>query len=134
MIVEKQVGIKIMPLPKMSNVIQVSPIETNSKEFIPDIKKKRKKKKHKTSDTSLLAYAEVLENLGERQEQVFEVIRRLRSCNNLMIQKELGLPINSITPRVNELRELGVVRLHKRDICPYTGRKVKFWKPLWWGI
>ena len=91
-------------------------------------------KKHRIQITSLKAYCDVLETLGERQQQVYEVIRRLKSCNNLMISKELGLPINSICPRTKELRDLGVVRAHKKEICPKTGRLTIYWKPRRWDF
>lgn len=91
------------------------------------------KMKHKTKITSILAYSQILEELGIRQTQVFRVVRELKSCNNLMISKKLNLPINSITPRVNELRKFGIVRQHKKELCPYTGRLTIFWKPLNWG-
>lgn len=83
--------------------------------------------------TSLLAYAEILGELGERQAQVYRVIRELKSCNNLMISKELNLPINSITPRVKELRDFGVVMQHKKAIGE-TGRLVIYWKPRRWDF
>ena len=95
---------------------------------------KKRKKKHKTKITSMLAYAFVLENLGERQALVYSVIKRLKSCNNFRIAKELSMPINRVTPRVKELRDLGVVRQHKVDLCEETGRKVIYWKPLWWDF
>jgi DNA-binding MarR family transcriptional regulator len=79
-------------------------------------------------DTSLLAYAEVLENLGERQMQVYKAISELGECSNTMIAEKLNLPISSITPRVNELRKKKAVRESHRDHCPITGRKVIFWK------
>ncbi len=93
-----------------------------------------KKKTHKTKITSLLAYAYVLENLGERQALVYAVIRRLKSVSNYKIAKKLNLPINRVTPRVNELRKLGVVMQHKKDMCPETNRLVIYWKPRWWDF
>lgn len=92
------------------------------------------KKKHKTKITSLLAYAYVLENLGERQALVYSVIRRLKSVSNFRIAKELNLPINRICPRVKELRDLGVVMQDKKDMCPDTNRLVIYWKPRWWDF
>lgn len=92
------------------------------------------KRKHKIQPTSLLAYEEVLENLGTRQVQVFVVIRELKSCNNLMISKKLNIPINSITPRVNKLRKFGIVFQHKKDKCPFTKRLTIFWKPRRWEL
>ncbi len=78
--------------------------------------------------TSIRAYGEVLETLGERQAQVYAVIRKLKSCNNQMICNFLGLPINSITPRVNELRKLHIVMMDKKDMCPYTKMLTCFWR------
>ncbi len=88
----------------------------------------RRKAKHKIMPTSLVAYAEVLENLGERQTQVYVVIRNLKSCNNQMIAEFLHLPINSITPRVNELRKLHIVMMDKKELCPYTKRLTCYWR------
>lgn len=88
----------------------------------------RRKAKHKTMPTSILAYTEVLENLGERQTQVYCVIRELKSCNNQMIANFLHLPINSITPRVNELRKQHVVMMDKKDLCPHTLRMTCYWR------
>jgi len=79
-------------------------------------------------DTSLLAYTEILENLGERQLQVYTAIAELGECSNTMLAEKLNLPISSITPRVGELRKKKVVRESHRDYCPLTGRKVIFWK------
>jgi len=87
-----------------------------------------RKRKPKTKPTSILAYYEVLENLGERQVEVYKVIRELESCNNTMIAKHLNLPINSITPRTNELRKYGVVMEDKKAICPYTKKLTIFWR------
>lgn len=79
-------------------------------------------------ETSLLAYVKVLENLGQRQIQVYRAIEELGECSNTMIAKKLNLPISSITPRVGELRKKKAVRESYRDYCPITGRKVIFWK------
>lgn len=76
--------------------------------------------------TSLLAFAEVLENLGERQVQVLKAIDQIEPCNNLMISEHLNLPINSVTPRVYELKNMGLVKEFKVDKCPYTGRTTIF--------
>jgi len=86
------------------------------------------KAKHKTMPTSLLAYSEVLNDLCLRQAQVYGVIRKLKSCNNQMIANSLRLPINSITPRVNELRKLHIVMMDKKELCPWTGRLTVWWR------
>lgn len=79
-------------------------------------------------ETSLLAYEEVLETLGERQSEVFAAIRYLGEADNLTISKYLNLPINSITPRTLELRAKKLVGVSKEGISPITHRKVIFWK------
>ena len=89
---------------------------------------RRMVKKYNVRETSILAYCEVLENLGERQQEVYKSIKELKSCSNSMISKYLNLPINCITGRVNELRKRGVVMQSKKDTCPITGKKVLFWK------
>ena len=100
-----------------------------------------RKRKHKSLPTSILAYAEVLENLGDKQNKVYAVIRRLGSCNNKMIARELNWDINSVTGRVNELCKDHIVMQSKKDYCPIVrqeenkDRLTVFWKirPVFWG-
>jgi len=76
--------------------------------------------------TSLLAYRS-LNNLGERQQQVFNVIKKLGKCSNIEISKILNLPINSITGRTNELMKNNLIECKEKKICTYTKRKVILW-------
>ena len=78
--------------------------------------------------TSLMAFADVLENLGERQLQVLKTIDKIEPCNNLMISDYLNLPINSITPRVKELRGKRLVIKSHVGKCPITNRPTIFWR------
>ena len=78
--------------------------------------------------TSLLSMPEVLENLGERQIQVYRAIQELGECSNTMIAKHIRLPINCVTGRVNELRRKKLVSEATKDNCPITGKKVIFWR------
>jgi len=80
------------------------------------------------SDTSLMAFDIVRQDLGDRQLQVYKTIKKLSYCNNQMISKYLSLPINSITPRCNELRKKGLIEFSHITNCPYTKHKSKFWK------
>jgi Mn-dependent DtxR family transcriptional regulator len=80
------------------------------------------------TETSLLAYSEVLETLGERQRLVYNAIKELGEADNLQISKYLNIPINSITPRVKELRDKKLVGVSKVDKSNITGRQVIFWK------
>ncbi len=86
------------------------------------------KKKHKIKITSLLSYADVLENLGDRQTEVYRTILKLRSCNSTMISQHLKLPINCVVPRVNELRKYSIVMEDKKARCPYTKKLTIFWR------
>ena len=88
--------------------------------------------KTKMRATSLTAFADILENIGERQMQVLKAFRKIQPASNLMISKYLGLPINSITPRVKELREYGIVIQDKVDTCEFTKRKVTYWRIKKW--
>ncbi len=82
--------------------------------------------------TSLIAFEEVLSKLGERQKLVLSAIKHLQPCSNLEISKFLGIPINSITPRCQELRKKNLVIYYKSDKCRYTGRLVNLYKiPEW---
>ena len=77
--------------------------------------------------TSRLAYDSIVESLGARQSDVYGAIKRFGEICNLQIAHELRLPINSITPRVKELRELGLVEeAAKRKSA--TGRTAIYWK------
>ena len=48
--------------------------------------------------------------------------------NNRQIAEILNLPINSITPRVNELVKLGKLVEHKKDKDPVTNRLTIYWR------
>lgn len=98
--------------------------ETNQM-VIPDV---TYKPKIKIQMTSLLAWADVLENLGERQRLVYKIIHDNQPINNTQISHAANLPINSIVPRTNELRKKGIVRLDHKGICPITGKLTMFWR------
>ena len=78
--------------------------------------------------TSLTAYDEVKTKLGEKQLQVYEVLKNLESANNMILAKKLGWEINRVTPRVLELREIGLVVQDCMRMCPITKRMTIFWR------
>lgn len=78
-------------------------------------------------DTSLLAYCDIKEELGARQQTILDVITYLGSCTNSEISKFSKLPINVVTPRVYELREKGCVVLDTKRFCKVTGRLAMAW-------
>jgi transcription initiation factor IIE alpha subunit len=64
--------------------------------------------------TSLEVYANVVKpNLGERQRQVLRVflLNRRKSFTNHELARELRMEINTVVPRVYELREKGLLVL-----------------------
>lgn len=83
--------------------------------------------KTRVRSTSIEAFHK-LEDLGARQRAVYQVIKFNGPICNLEVSHRLGLPINSITPRTNELVERGLVREARRDFVPETGRKAIYWE------
>lgn len=81
-----------------------------------------------TQQTSLMAYSEVSNNLGERQLLVYRGLKRMGCATNAMLSRILNIPINCVTPRIFELRELKLVGVAKVDFCQITGRKAIFWR------
>ena len=80
-------------------------------------------------DTSKLAYDEVSPSIGKKQALVLQTISKAkRPVNNQEIALHLALPINTVTPRTNELFSLEKVELAFKAVYPATGRKVCYWK------
>lgn len=96
---------------------------------------------HQTQDTSLIAYyGEVMESISNRHRDVLRVFGENPSMDftNAELAEELNLPINSVTPRVYELRGLDknvnvdpdnpiLVEAQVRK-CLVTGRTAKAWR------
>ena len=78
--------------------------------------------------TSIEAYKEILPELGHRQQIVLDVIACHPGMSNHDIARFLNWEINTITPRVNELRELGVVDYHSTKVDRVTNRNVMTWE------
>ncbi len=80
--------------------------------------------------TSLQAYDELVKShqLGARQLAVWAVIQQHPGgITNLELAQLLGWPINSVTPRVYELRAQGLVGEVGRRACRLTGRRSIAW-------
>ena len=77
--------------------------------------------------TSLLSYGQ-LKNLGRKQQACLGVIQFFGAACNLDIANELDWPINRVTPRVKELRDLDKVQEAYRALNPETNRTVTYWK------
>jgi len=82
-------------------------------------------------DTSLKAYInEVSPTLGARQVAVLEVFEAKNGADltNEELGQALGWAINRVTPRVFELRTLGIVEDAGKRRCSVTGREVHSWR------
>ena len=95
-----------------------------------------------TSQLSLLDTAKE-GKIGKRQQQILDVFNNYDSLetsvqevvyyngfciNNRQIAQTLKLPINSITPRVNELRKIGKLVEYKKMRDNITNRLVTYWR------
>lgn len=76
--------------------------------------------------TSLLAYQGV--DLNKNQHTVLEALEEIFPACNKQIAAHMNWPINSITPRVLELRQKGkVVQAYiGKDV---SGRRAIYWQP-----
>lgn len=81
-------------------------------------------------ETSLDAYfGEIEPDLNRRQKIVMAAFfRRNKPSSDREIADFLGNPINSITPRRNELADEELVKEAERGPCEITGRKVIKWE------
>lgn len=86
------------------------------------------KHKHRTQITSQIALFDIKDELPTRQASVLGALRMLKSACNLDLATYLHLPINSITPRVYELREKNLVEKECVRKCPQTGKSAIYWK------
>lgn len=69
------------------------------------------------------------DNLGNRHKQIYTYLKQSKgSLTNTEIAKGLKLPINQITPRINELRKMRFVILAGRRKCSVTNKTVKIWQ------
>jgi DNA-binding MarR family transcriptional regulator len=77
--------------------------------------------------TSIDAYRE-LYDLGQKQADVLWALERLVTACNMDISYYLGIPINTVTPRVKELRDMELVEEDHRAPNPITGKVVIYWR------
>lgn len=87
-------------------------------------------KKMTVKSTSLEAYhGEVKPKLGEKQRVVYDLLLKAkRPVCNQEIAQHLKQPINTITPRMNELVKLGSAEEAFKAAYPVTNRKVIYWR------
>ena len=78
--------------------------------------------------TSQKAYSKIIPKLPECQYLVWSALReRPEGMTNAEISYHLQKPINTITPRVKELRDLGYVKQFCVRKCRVTGSTANVW-------
>jgi len=75
------------------------------------------------TQTSMQAYAGVKPKLGAKQLAVLRSVERHPCSSNADIAADLGWTINRVTPRSNELRVLGLVKVGGQKKNKTTGRR-----------
>ena len=80
-------------------------------------------------DTSLEAYDEMKPMIGISRRAVYEAIMTGGPVTNSEIARTLGWSINRVTPRVLELRAMGLVEDSGTRPCTVTGRRCHAWRP-----
>lgn len=78
-------------------------------------------------ETSRDAYYS-LTDLGKRQEEVLQALKKLGEATNLEVATYLGRPINTVTPRTFELRKTGAVIEGGKRKCRVSGRTAISWR------
>ena len=82
---------------------------------------------NKVRNTSVQAFHSI-DDLSERQEAVYYALHSLKTACNLDLATHLHLPINSVTPRTNELVTRDFVEESHRAINPQTKKRVIYWR------
>jgi hypothetical protein len=79
-------------------------------------------------DTSLFAYSVATQNLGAKQKEVLDCLRYFPDATNAEIAAKMNWPVNRITPRMLELRKLGLVLDAGTRTCKVTGSTAHSWR------
>jgi hypothetical protein len=85
-------------------------------------------RRHGRQPTSLEAWSALQDSLGDKQKIVYDALRTLGEASNKELSVGLGWPINCITPRMFELRQLGLVEFSRVKVDVHTGRSEIVWK------
>jgi len=78
--------------------------------------------------TSLFAYQQIKQTLGERQRAVLDELAKHTDMTNGELAAALGWSINRVTPRTNELVKQGRVAEACRRADKVTGRTCIAWR------
>ena len=92
---------------------------------------KRKHSKHDIRDTTLDAYEKIKKSLGERQQEVFDLINKQPGLTDNEIARRLGYADpNKVRPRRFELMELRLIEEGEKRPCSISNRKALTWFPI----
>jgi len=82
-----------------------------------------------TRQTSKSAYEAIMRNgtLSQRRRDVYEVLYKEGPLSASEVCTKLGLPRDSVSPRLSELQRLSVVREFGTKSCGITGQTVVAW-------
>lgn len=82
-----------------------------------------------THETRRLSYEQVLQNLGKRQRDVYESLRKYGECTANELSYAMyrdgriaSTDRNNVHPRLNELVEAGLVEVKGKRKCSVSGR------------
>lgn len=80
------------------------------------------------AETSLMAYDMILNDLGNRQLEVFNAFKKLEYATSAMVAKHINLPINCVTGRCLELRKKSLIIKSHISRCAVTKNVAQYWK------
>lgn len=84
-------------------------------------------KKKGVQPTSIESFKLLQESIHPHQKIVLKALRELGRASNKQISTALGWPINTITPRVKELRDIGLVDYEGEQFDSKTQRHEMVW-------
>lgn len=70
----------------------------------------------------------ILDDLNNRQRAVFNIIKEWQPVSAENIAQHLNAYPHTITPRILELREMGLIRFAKEGYSERSKRKVSLWE------
>jgi len=77
--------------------------------------------------TSIEAYDSVKNDLGKLQRQIYNLLKVYPNCSNNDLSRITQKSINTITPRIKELRDKGLVFFSHYKVDRVTNRRVMCW-------
>ena len=80
--------------------------------------------------TSLESFVKSIPKFETKRKQIYRVIEQCPGCSNNDIARFLGWEINTVTPRVKELRDKNLVKFCRLKYDPLTNRTVIAWKSI----